>query len=71
MLSSLNRRLNCIELAFGSWTTRSVQCKTQLIVGFRIIANALIEADYYPKVGQCSGILNAPECLGARTLARL
>ena len=33
-------------------------------------AEALTEADYYPKVGQCPGILNGPQCRDTGTPAR-
>jgi hypothetical protein len=39
----------------NSWTKR-IRLVAQSIVHFVQIANALIEANYYPKVGQCSGM---------------
>jgi hypothetical protein len=59
MPSSLNGRLNCIEHAFGSWTSRSVQCKTHLVVGFRVIANARI--DLRARLPRCSRVAGKRE----------
>ena len=35
-----------VERAFVSWTTRLAECKTHLVAGFRVIANARIDPSY-------------------------